>query len=182
MNATIDNRDSRSCNIAKPSDIRNNRPEIPRKAKRIMPSWAADRLFRPPIQTALKAESRRQYSISKLRTPGIAQSTHQKDPNCMKSKRHKVTDVCNQPVEAGRRVIHDHLHQFREASPSEDIETVIFSGPEHIRVQQEIERRAHELWCAGGCRDGTALNDWLHAEGEVMEKFIMAYAWRHSLP
>jgi len=57
---------------------------------------------------------------------------------------------------------------------------VVFAAEEHLRVQQEIERRAGELWCAGGCRPNTALDDWLLAEGEVIEQFIRAYPGRYG--
>jgi Protein of unknown function (DUF2934) len=38
-----------------------------------------------------------------------------------------------------------------------------------------IEERAHELWLAGGSHQDTALEQWLNAEREVLEKFIQAY-------
>ena len=182
MIATIDNHDSRRRSVAKRSDIRNERPAIPRKAKRIMPSWVADRPFHPPIQAAVKVESRGLNSFSKHRTPGAAQSAQQTNPKLMKSKRHKVTDVCNLSAEPGHTVVNNQIHQIRGLSPSRNVEGVFFSGVEHLRVQQKIERRAHELWYAGGCCDGTALNDWLHAEREVLEQFIVAYTRRPSLP
>ena len=57
-----------------------------------------------------------------------------------------------------------------------------FTSGEHLGVQEQIERRARELWCAGGCRNDSALNDWLQAEREVLEQFIRVCARRHSLP
>jgi Protein of unknown function (DUF2934) len=60
-------------------------------------------------------------------------------------------------------------------------ERVVFTAREHLGAQQQIERRAHELWWAGGCRHGTALTDWLQAESEVLEQFTWAYARRHAL-
>jgi len=57
-----------------------------------------------------------------------------------------------------------------------------FTSGEHLGVQEQIERRARELWSVGGCRHGTALNDWLQAEREVLEQFIRVCARRHSLP
>jgi len=70
---------------------------------------------------------------------------------------------------------------MRNLSPSLMVERVVFTAREHLGAQQQIERRAHELWCAGGCRRGTALNDWLQAEREVLEQFVWAYARRHAL-
>ena len=58
---------------------------------------------------------------------------------------------------------------------------VVFTIEEHLGVQQQIERRARELWCAGGFCRSTALNDWLRAESEVLEQFIWSYARRHAL-
>jgi DUF2934 family protein len=49
---------------------------------------------------------------------------------------------------------------------------VNLSADDHLRVQKEIERRAHELWLAGGCRQTASLHDWLQAEREIMEQFI----------
>jgi hypothetical protein len=60
-------------------------------------------------------------------------------------------------------------------------EKVIFTAEEHLKAQQQIEWRARELWRAEGCRDGTALGDWLQAEREVLEQFIWAYARRDAL-
>ena len=58
---------------------------------------------------------------------------------------------------------------------------IVFTVEEHLRAQEQIERLAHELWSAGGRRHGTALNDWLEAEREVLDQFIVAYARRHEL-
>jgi hypothetical protein len=59
---------------------------------------------------------------------------------------------------------------------------LVFTAEEHLGVQEQIERRARELWSVGGCRRDTALNDWVQAEREVLEHFIRACARRHSLP
>jgi Protein of unknown function (DUF2934) len=59
---------------------------------------------------------------------------------------------------------------------------MVFTSGEHLGVQEQIERRARELWCAGGRRHGTVLNDWLQVEREVLEQFIRVCARRHSLP
>jgi len=48
-------------------------------------------------------------------------------------------------------------------------------------VQVQIEKRAHERWRAGECREGMALSDWFQAEGEVLKQFILAFARRHSV-
>ena len=56
----------------------------------------------------------------------------------------------------------------------------VFTADDHLWVQVEIEKRAHRLWRAGGCRESVALSDWLQAEGEVLEQFILAFAQRHS--
>ena len=51
----------------------------------------------------------------------------------------------------------------------------VFTVADHLKVQMQIERRAHELWLAGGSRQDTALDNWLNAEREVLEEFIQAY-------
>jgi len=71
--------------------------------------------------------------------------------------------------------------QSRELPPAMIVERVVFTTGEHFRAQKRIERRARELWYAGGCRPGTALNDWLQAEREILEQFIWAYARGHAL-
>jgi len=69
----------------------------------------------------------------------------------------------------------------RDQSPRMIVERVVFTNEEHLGVQQQIERRARELWCAGGCRPDTSLIDWLQAEREVLQRFIWEYARRHAL-
>jgi hypothetical protein len=49
----------------------------------------------------------------------------------------------------------------------------VFTVADHLNVQMEIEQRAHELWLAGGSRQDTALDNWLNAEREVLEDFIL---------
>ena len=60
-------------------------------------------------------------------------------------------------------------------------ESPVFTVDDHLRVQEQIEKRAHELWRAGGCRQDAALDDWLHAERELLENFILVYGQRQSL-
>ena len=50
-----------------------------------------------------------------------------------------------------------------------------FTVADHLKVQMQIERRAHELWLAGGSHQDTALDNWLNAEREVLEEFIQVY-------
>jgi hypothetical protein len=49
----------------------------------------------------------------------------------------------------------------------------VFTVADHLKVQMEIEQRAHELWLAGGYRQDTALENWLNAEREVLRDFIL---------
>ena len=51
----------------------------------------------------------------------------------------------------------------------------VFTVADHLKVQMEIEQRAHELWLAGGSHQDTALDNWLNAERQVLEEFIQAY-------
>jgi hypothetical protein len=48
---------------------------------------------------------------------------------------------------------------------------VPFTIEEHLRVQREIEERAHRFWFAKGCALKIALDDWLKAEAEVLAEF-----------
>jgi hypothetical protein len=56
-----------------------------------------------------------------------------------------------------------------------------FTIGEHLRVQREIEERAHRFWLAKGCALKNALDDWLKAEDEVLAKFVEARTQRHPL-
>lgn len=46
-----------------------------------------------------------------------------------------------------------------------------FTIEEHLRVQVEIEQRAHQFWSAKGRTSNNALNDWLKAESDVLAEF-----------
>jgi DUF2934 family protein len=86
------------------------------------------------------------------------------------------------PILGAWRVrISNHLMKNCSISKSDKKRMVGFTSGEHLGVQEQIERRARELWCAGGFRHG-ALNDWLRAEREVLEQFIRVCVRRHSLP
>jgi hypothetical protein len=54
-----------------------------------------------------------------------------------------------------------------------------FTVEEHLRVQREIEERAHRFWFAKGCALKNALNDWLKAEDEVLAEFVKARTQHH---
>ena len=58
-------------------------------------------------------------------------------------------------------------------------EAPFFTVDDHLCVQHQIEVRAHELWRAGGYREESALSDWLRAEREVLEEFVLAYNAQH---
>jgi hypothetical protein len=51
----------------------------------------------------------------------------------------------------------------------------LFTVDDHLRVQHQIEVRANELWRAGGCREDSALSDWLRAERDALLEFVLAY-------
>jgi Protein of unknown function (DUF2934) len=38
-----------------------------------------------------------------------------------------------------------------------------------VERQEQIAQRAHELYVAGGCRQGRDLDDWLDAEREIAD-------------
>ncbi len=58
----------------------------------------------------------------------------------------------------------------RQADPLPSPDAFILA--EHLRVQQEIEARAHQFWLAKGGASKSALNDWLAAEAEVLTEFV----------
>jgi len=47
-----------------------------------------------------------------------------------------------------------------------------FTLEEHLRVQREIEKRAHRIWFADGCNAQSTLADWLKAEDAVLLEFV----------
>ena len=49
---------------------------------------------------------------------------------------------------------------------------VSLTADEHLWLQKQIEKRAHELWRTGGRRPNATLNDWLQAEREIAEEFF----------
>jgi hypothetical protein len=57
---------------------------------------------------------------------------------------------------------------------------VPFMTEEHLRVQREIEERAHRHWFAKGCALKNALDDWLKAEAEVLAEFAKTLTQRHQ--
>jgi hypothetical protein len=56
-----------------------------------------------------------------------------------------------------------------------------FTIAEHLRVQREIEKRAHRFWFAKGCALNTALNDWLKAEAQVLAEFVKSRPPRQAV-
>lgn len=56
-----------------------------------------------------------------------------------------------------------------------------FTLEEHLRVQWEIEQRAHQIWRADGCPANRALAHWLQAESEILAAFVKARTLRHPV-
>jgi hypothetical protein len=56
-----------------------------------------------------------------------------------------------------------------------------FTMEEHLRVQREIEERAHRFWFAKGCALKSALDDWLKAEAEVLTEFAQMLTQRQQM-
>jgi hypothetical protein len=50
--------------------------------------------------------------------------------------------------------------------PAEAPETPI----ENLSLEEQIRRRAHEIWLENGSPAGTDLSDWLEAEQEIREQ------------
>jgi hypothetical protein len=57
-----------------------------------------------------------------------------------------------------------------------------FTLVEHLRVQRQIEARAHRFWLAKGCALKGALNDWLLAETEVLAEFVKSRTQNRPAP
>jgi hypothetical protein len=57
-----------------------------------------------------------------------------------------------------------------------------FTIEEHLRVQREIEARAHQFWLAQGCALKSALNCWRKAEDEVLAEFVKKRLQCHPRP
>jgi len=50
----------------------------------------------------------------------------------------------------------------------------VLAAEHHLRAQTQIEQRAQQLWFAGGGRPEGALENWLQAEREVVQKLCEA--------
>jgi hypothetical protein len=57
---------------------------------------------------------------------------------------------------------------------------VVLATEQHLRTQTNIEQRAHQLWFARGCLPGSALGDWLRAEGEMVQSLCQALLGRNT--
>jgi len=56
----------------------------------------------------------------------------------------------------------------------------VLATEQHLRAQTQIEQRAHQLWFAKGGHPSGALNDWLRAEREVVQKLCDALLHRDN--
>ena len=64
--------------------------------------------------------------------------------------------------------------QYRTAARSD------VTAADHLWIQQQIERRAHQLWHARGGPASDGLRDWLRAESEVLAQFCLERMHRHN--
>jgi hypothetical protein len=69
------------------------------------------------------------------------------------------------------------LRPFNVTITSSPPEPGKFTADEHLRVQCEIEKRAHQFWRSEGGIFQTAEEHWLRAECEVLLEFI----WTRTL-
>jgi hypothetical protein len=67
------------------------------------------------------------------------------------------------------------------AIPAEPAAQPDFTIEEHLRLEKEIEARAHQLWQANDGGRSNPLNDWLKAEHEALVGFIIRRAGRRSV-
>jgi hypothetical protein len=79
----------------------------------------------------------------------------------MKTQEKSPMPCRTRPASSGR--LHPHVESRRQQDS--------FTIEEHLRVQVEIEHRAHQFWFAKGCTSNNALNDWIKAENEVLAEF-----------
>jgi hypothetical protein len=49
----------------------------------------------------------------------------------------------------------------------------VFRVADHLKVQQQIEKRAHDLYQASCRQPDAAVDDWVRAEREVLQDFII---------
>jgi len=57
---------------------------------------------------------------------------------------------------------------------------MVLATEQHLRAQTNIEQRAHQLWFARDCGPGCALDDWVRAECEVVQKLCQALLGRNT--
>jgi len=55
---------------------------------------------------------------------------------------------------------------------------VVLAAKQHLRAQTNIEQRVHQLWFTQGCRSRGALEDWIRAECEAVQKLCQALVRR----
>jgi chromosome condensin MukBEF ATPase and DNA-binding subunit MukB len=55
------------------------------------------------------------------------------------------------------------------ASPKKDAPTKRDVEKQSLPLQEQIRRRAHEIYVQRGGQDGSELDDWLKAEGELRQ-------------
>jgi len=75
--------------------------------------------------------------------------------------------------------LHDRPNAHRRRRQMEKMQLIyahlgfpaIFDATERLHLRTRTKQRAYQVWLAGGCRLGCALNDWLRAEAEVMAEF-----------
>jgi len=85
---------------------------------------------------------------------------------------HTTSPSCRQKPPRPERPVFKPTRRLVPMSRRHHLVSHVFTAEEHVRVQEQIEQRARELWRQRGERSNNPLNDWLQAEGEVVARFI----------
>lgn len=85
------------------------------------------------------------------------------------------------PNPSGRNHSQANTRRQNPASIQPTLTQDRFAIEQHLRVQREIEERAHRFWFAKGCALKNALDDWLKAEAEVLAEFAKMLTQRQQM-
>jgi hypothetical protein len=95
----------------------------------------------------------------------------------MARKEHRKNNQAGIPISAANHVVTVVVRRGRQpglAIHALQPEPPGFTWKDHLRVQREIERRAHHYWHVEGGGANHDLSHWLRAERELLEEFILS--------
>lgn len=84
-------------------------------------------------------------------------------------RRGELTDVADRKITADEQRLTQELekHQIAQHRGAPDANVKAPATEVHPNLEEEIRRRAYELYEQGGRQDGRHLDDWLQAEAEI---------------